>query len=53
MHSEFLNKFGAPVTTKEYATVFDAIPQQMLQLLRGSANSDMEVVGTGLFYWGH
>ena len=44
-YSEVLNKLGVPVTTKEHATVFDAIPQQILQLLKGSAN----VIGNHLF----
>lgn len=29
-YSEFLDKFGFPVTPKEYAVVCDAIPQQVL-----------------------
>ncbi|CAJ1073570.1 hypothetical protein H4Q32_018840 [Xyrichtys novacula] len=35
-YEEFMLKFQLPVTPKQYAVVFDALPQGVLQLLKGS-----------------
>ena len=34
----FLRKFGIPITPKEYAIVFDAIPSELIRLLRQGDN---------------
>jgi len=35
-YTEFLNRFNIPATPKEFAIVFDAIPNAMRQLFRGT-----------------
>ena len=35
-YEEFLLKFQLPVTLKEYAVIFDVLPQGVLQLLKGT-----------------
>lgn len=36
-YTEFLNIFRIPITPREYSIVFDAIPEGLLRLLRGSS----------------
>ncbi len=38
-YSEYLDKFGFPVTPKEYAVVFDTIPQQVIHFVRACGDS--------------
>ncbi len=42
-YSEFLGKYGIPVTPKEYSIVFDAIPSGILTLVQGCDSLDKGV----------
>lgn len=39
-YCEFLNYYKIPVTAKEFAVVFDAIPNGLIQLLSGNVSSE-------------
>lgn len=43
-YSEFLEKFGFPVTPKEYAVVIDAIPQQVIHFVRACGSDSSEAI---------
>ena len=42
-YGEFLDKFKLPISAKDYAVVFDAIPSGLLQLLRSANAVDLNV----------
>lgn len=48
-YDEFLNKYKLPVTSKEFAVVFDAIPQGALQLLK---HCSKDILDTDRTNWG-
>lgn len=48
-YEECLCKFQFPITLKEYAIVFSAIPSGILQLLRGSTSSNEAQINTSIF----
>lgn len=43
-YNEFLEKFGFPVTPKEYAIVFDAIPHPVIQFVRSCGSNSFEAM---------
>lgn len=51
-YHEFLSKFHLPVSPKEFAVVFDAIPRGILHLLRGSGVSNKDSFNSAIFIEG-
>lgn len=51
-YDEFLNKFGIPITLKEYADVFDAVPESGQQMVRNSLYDNRQPAeeGSSIFF---
>ena len=42
-YTEFLKKYAVPITPNEFAIIFDAIPAELLMLLRGDSRPQLNV----------
>ena len=42
-YTEFLKKYAVPITPNEFAIIFDAIPVELLMLLRGDSRPQLNV----------